>query len=198
MSPELKFQKRATKNRYYLWVCSVDGSSSHITILMHQPNHSQAMIKDVTSFSLNDTVITAMDYVRGRMDGTESELDCVWLGTSNKKIVMYAGNNPEQEKQIAQVNLPDVPTQILYHVTCDRTFIALSNGDILMYHKEDHSDIWNLKQYHIIKLDEHKNITSMLSINSNVYVACGKRIYVLNGSTGDIQRILKFSSQVMM
>jgi len=188
MSPELKFQKRATKNRYYLWVCSVDGSSSQITILMHQPNHSQAMIKDVTSFSLNDTVITAMDYVRGRMDGTEGEIDCVWLGTSNKKIVMYAGNNPEQEKQIAQVHVPDVPTQILYHVTCDKTFIALSNGDILMYHKEDHCDIWNLKQYHVIKLDEHKTITSMLSINSNVYVACGKRIYVLNGSTGDIQK----------
>lgn len=188
MSPELKFQKRATKNRYYLWVCSVDGTSSHITILMHQPNNSQNMIKDVTAFSLNDTVITAMDYVRGRFDGMESEMDCVWLGTSNKKIIMYAGNNPEQEKQITQIHVPDVPTQILYHVTCDKTFIALGNGDILMYQKEDHSDIWNLKQYHVIKLDEHKTITSMLSINSHVYVACGKRIYVLNGSTGDVQK----------
>ncbi|KAG5682621.1 hypothetical protein PVAND_011963 [Polypedilum vanderplanki] len=186
MSPELKFQKRATKNRYYLWVCSVDGSGSHITILMHQPNQSQAMIKDVAAFSLNDIVITSVDYVRGRIDVEESEVDCIWIGTSNKKLFVYAGNSPEQERQIAQMSIPDTPTQILYHISCDKTFIALANGDILMYRKDE--DVWNVKQYQVIKLDESKTITSMISIYSNVYVACGKRIYVLNGNTGELQK----------
>jgi Rho guanine nucleotide exchange factor 10 len=207
MSPELKFQsKRATKNRYYLWICSVDGSSSHITILMHQPNQSQAMIKDVTGFSLNDTVITSMDYVRGRVlmpdsgnnssgsNTMESEVDCVWLGTNARKIIVYGGNSPEQERQIAQLNVPDTPTQILYHNLGDKTFVALSNGDILMYHKEC-GDVWNLKHYHIIKLDESKLITSMMSINSNVYVACGRKIFVLSGSTGEIQKNFEISQE---
>lgn len=35
-------------------------------------------------------------------------------------------------------------------------------------------------------MDESKPITSMMSINSNVYVACGRRIYVLNGTSGEI------------
>jgi Rho guanine nucleotide exchange factor 10 len=189
MSPELKFHKRggasSTKNRYYLWIASVDGSSSHLTILMHQPHQSQAMIKDVTAFSLNDTVITAMDYVRGRVDG-EGDGDCVWLGTTNKKIIVYGGNSPEQEKIITQLSVPDTPTQILYHVGGDKTFVALSNGEILLYRKE--GDVWNLKNFHVIKLEDAKTITSMQAINSNVYVACGRRIYVLNGASGEIQK----------
>lgn len=158
MSTELKFHKRnggGTKNRYYLWICSVDGSSSHLTILMHQPNQSQAMIKDVTAFSLNDTVISAMDYVRGRIDersGCENDVDCVWLGTTNRKIIVYCGNSPEQEKQVIQFNVPDMPTQILYHVNGDKTFIALSTGEILVYRK-DNGDVWNLKNFQVKNLN---------------------------------------------
>ena len=153
MSPELKFHKRngaaSAKNRYYLWICSVDGSSSHLTILMHQPNQSQAMIKDVTTFSLSDTVISSMDYVRGRIDdGGESDVDCVWLGTTNRKIIIYCGNSPEQEKQMIQFNVPEMPTQILYHVSGDKTFVALSNGEILVYRK-DNGDTWNLKNFQV-------------------------------------------------
>lgn len=191
MSPESKFQKRATKNRYYLWVCSVDGSNSHITILMHQPHQAQAMIKDVTAFSLNDTVITAMDFVRGRVglpdSSAGSELDCVWLGTSGKKLIIYGGTNPEQEKQIIQLNVPEVPTQILFHVACESVFVALANGDILMYRKE--KDLWNMKHYQMVKLDNfHISITSVLAINMNVYAASGRKIFVLNGITGDVQK----------
>lgn len=143
------------------------------------------MIKDVTAFSLNDTVITAMDYVRGQVD-SEKDGDCVWLGTTNKKIIIYGGQSPEQEKQIMQLSVPDVPTQILYHVGGDKTFVALSNGEILLYRKD--GEIWNLKNFHVIKLEDAKTITSMQAINSNVYVACGRRIYVLNGASGEIQK----------
>lgn len=191
MSPESKFQKRATKNRYYLWTCSVDGSNSHITILMHQPHQAQAMIKDVTAFSLNETVITAMDFVRGRVglpDSTAgSDADCVWLGTSGKKLIIYGGTNPEQEKQIIQLSVPETPTQILFHVAGESVFVALANGDILMYRKEQ--DVWNLKHYQLIKLDNfHISITSVLSINMNIYAASGRKIFVLNGITGDVQK----------
>lgn len=191
MSSESKFQKRATKNRYYLWVCSVDGSSSHITILMHQPHQAQAMIKDITAFSLNDTVITAMDFVRGRVglpDGTAgSDLDCVWIGTSGKKLIIYGGTNPEQEKQIIQLNMPEAPTQILFHVAGESVFVALANGDILMYRKEQ--DVWNMKHFQLIKLDNyHISVTSVLAINMNIYAASGRKIFVLNGLTGDVQK----------
>ena len=186
MSPESKFQKRTTKHRYYLWVCSVDGASTHITILMHQPHQAQAMIKDVTAFTLNETVITAMDFVRGRVGQSDfDELDCVWLGTSGRKLIIYGGTNPEQEKQIAQTNVPETPTQILFHVACDSVFVALANGDILLYRKEQES--WNLKHHQLIKLD-HTPITSVLAINMNVYAASGRKIFVLNGLTGDVQR----------
>jgi Rho guanine nucleotide exchange factor 10 len=194
MSPESKFQKRATKNRYYLWVCSVDGSNSHITILLHQPHQAQAMIKDVTAFSLTDTVITAMDHVKGRiamMDGNHTSLkvdvECVWLGTSDKKIIVYGGTNPEQEKQITKFNVPETPTQILYNVSTENVFVSLANGDILMYHK-DHEE-WNLHHYKIISLEnERKTITSMLPINFNIYAASGKKIFVLNGTSGEFQK----------
>lgn len=191
MSPESKFQKRATKNRYYLWVCSVDGSSTHITILMHQPQLAQAMIKDVTAFSLNDTVITAMDFVRGRVGLPDStagnDAECVWLGTSGKKLIIYGGTNPEQEKQIIQLSLPETPTQILFHVAGESVFIALANGDIMMYRKEQ--DVWNLKHHQLIRLESHHiSITSILAINMNIYAASGRKIFVLNGITGDVQK----------
>jgi hypothetical protein len=169
MSPELKFHKRngaaSTKNRYYLWMCSVDGSSSHLTILMHQPNQAQAMIRDVTAFSLNETVITAMDYVRGRVDdgnGGESDIDCVWLGTTSRKIIVYAGSSPEQEKQIVQFNVPEMPTQILYHMGGDKAFVAMTNGEILVYRKEA-GDVWNLKNFQV-------NLTKFLYFTLNLKI----------------------------
>lgn len=195
MSPESKFQKRATKNRYYLWVCSIDASTSnslsHITILMHQPLQAQNMIKEVTAFSLKDTVITAMDYIRGRIglpDGTAyDDLDCVWMGTSDKKLIVYSGAHPEQEKQIIQLSLPEVPTQILMHIACDSVFLTLANGEILLFRKDQ--DSWDMNHYQHIKLDNsHMPITSVLAINSNVYAACGRKIFVLHGITGEIQK----------
>lgn len=193
MSQETKFRK-ATKNRYYLWVCSVDGASSHISVLMHQPHQSQAMIKDVTAFSLNETVITTMDFVKGKvtLDGTTScctDLDCVWIGTSNKKLVVYAATNPEQEKQIAQLTIPGIPTQILYHSAGDSVFVTLSTGDVLLFRKTADGEMWNFKQYQIIMLENSQSpITSVLSINSNIYVASGRKVFVLNGITGDVQK----------
>lgn len=119
---------------------------------MHQPNQSQAMIKDVTAFSLNDTVITAIDYVRGRVDdgNGENDVDCVWLGTTNRKIIVYGGSSPEQEKQMLQLNVPEVPTQILYHMSCDKTFVAFSTGEIIVYRK-DNGDTWNFKNFQVRK-----------------------------------------------
>lgn len=174
-----------------MWVCSIDGSNSHITILMHQPHQAQAMIKDVTAFSLNETVITAMDFVRGRvglLDSTAgSDSECVWLGTNGKKLIIYGGTNPEQEKQIIQLNMPETPTQILFHVAGESVFVALATGEMLMYRKEQ--DVWNMKQYQLIKLENHNiSITSVLAINMNVYAASGRKIFVLSGLTGDVQK----------
>lgn len=177
------------KNRYYLWVCSVDGSKTHIAILMHQPNQAQSMFKDVTAFSLNDTVITAMEFVRGRVGSAESKSDaeCVWMGTEGKKLLVYASNSTDQDKPIMQVDIPEKPTKILFHVVSESVFIALASGDILVYQKE--KGAWDMSNYRLIKMDHNSlPITSILTINMNVYAAKGRRVFVLNGNTGDVQK----------
>lgn len=186
MSNENKFRK-ATKNKYFLWVCSVEGSNSHLSIMLHQPNQqSNGMIKDVAQFTLNETVITSMDFVKGKVSGEDLlESDCVWIGTSGKKLLIYSAMNPEFEKFLAEVNVPGVPSHIVWHN--ENVFVALSSGNILMF-RRDSSNLWNLQQYKELALDTSQGISSMLSINSSIYAASGRKIFVLNGTTGDYQK----------
>lgn len=157
---------------------------------MHQPHQAQAMIKDVNSFSLNDTVITTLESVRGRVvlldSSSGGDSDCVWLGTTGKKLIIYGATNPEKEKQIVQFNVPEMPTQILFHSAGESVYVALANGNILIFRREQ--DVWNLRHHQLIKLDNFHSITSLLAINMNIYVASARKVFVLNGLTGDVQK----------
>lgn len=144
------------------------------------------MIKDVTQFTLNETVITSMDFVKGKI--SDEDLlgsDCVWIGTSSKKLLIYSATNPEFEKLLAEVNVPAVPSHIVWHN--ESVFVALATGNILMF-RRDQNEFWNLQQYKELILDTTQGISSMLSINSSIYAASGRKVFVLNGTTGDYQK----------
>lgn len=186
MTNETKFRK-ATKNKYYLWVCSVEGTNSHVNVMMHQPNqHTNGMLKDLTKFTLNETVITSMDFVKGKISSEDlMETNYVWIGSNANKLSIYAAMSPDKERLVAQINVPDTPTHIVYHM--ENVFVAMLNGNILMFRK-DENDCWNLMNYKSLSLDTNKPISSMLPINQSIYAASGTKVFVLNGFTGDMQK----------
>lgn len=59
----------AACGKSYLWVCTTDGTSSHISIAQAV----QTLLKPLTQFTLPDIRVTAMEYIRGA--------EAVWIGT---------------------------------------------------------------------------------------------------------------------
>lgn len=184
--------KRRNKNQNYLWLCSTDNNSSHVTVLSQ--NHQQSsVLKDVGSFDLVEVILTAMEFVKGVPSNTaspyatqiDSDMDCIWMATDNKKILIYLANNPEREEQIAHCSLPGVANQILYHM--DSVFVALISGSLLIFRRNIEKQ-WNLKDYQQVALSSQDLITSILPINGNVYAACAKKIWVCHGYSGDVLR----------
>lgn len=111
--------------------------------------------------------------------------DSIWMGTQSKKIFIYAATNPEQEKQIAVCTVPAAVTQIVFHM--DSTFVALSNGNVQIF-RRGYDGHWLLKEPQTVSLGVNEPITSILSINANVYAGCGQKVFVLNGCSGEIQK----------
>lgn len=111
--------------------------------------------------------------------------DSVWMGTQSKKIFIYAATNPEQEKQITVCTVPAAVTQIVFHM--DSTFVALSNGNVQIF-RRGYDGHWLLKEPQTVSLGVTEPITSILSINANVYAGCGQKVFVLNGCSGEIQK----------
>lgn len=125
-----------------------------------------------------------MEFVKGVSEENLSTSDSVWLGTDTRKIFLYAAAEPEKQDQISQTTVPGVITQIKYH--CDCVFVALGNGNILIFHR-DMSGAWSLKEPVTINLGTEA-VSCLLPINMSVYAACGKKVWVISGLTGDIQK----------
>lgn len=131
-----------------------------------------------------ETIVTAMDFVKA--DNHENSIsDSIWMGTDNRKILIYSACNPEQEEQIGYCSIPGIPTQILYHM--ENVFVSLASGSLLIFRKTSDGG-WLLKDPQIIVLGSNDPITSLLPINSFIYAACGKKVWVLNGSTGVVHK----------
>lgn len=185
--------RRKSRNQSYLWICTTDGSSSHVTILL-QHQHRAGELKEVGSFDLVETLITSMEFVKGinHLDPSEEDEsalidgDVVWLGTSNRKILIYAANNPETEKQIGSCNVPAPVTQILFHL--DSSFVALANGSIQIFRRNTFDGRWLLKEPQTVSLGLPDPVTNILSINANVYAGCGQKVWVLNAYNGEVQK----------
>lgn len=76
-SPSNSKSRSRSRPSHYLWVCTTDGASSHITILA-QPQQQTAQLKDVGAFDLVETRVTAMEFVKGNVD-------TVWMGTDSRR-----------------------------------------------------------------------------------------------------------------
>ncbi|XP_055914281.1 rho guanine nucleotide exchange factor 10 isoform X2 [Eupeodes corollae] len=183
--------RRRFKKQNYLWVCTSDGTSSHIAVLSQ--HHQQAgNLKDVGSFDLVETQVSSMEFVKGlencKTKEEHSSLlgDLIWMGTDSRRILIYSALNPEQEEQLGCCVVPAVVVKILYHF--DSVFVALSNATLLIYRRA-FDGVWLLKEPQVVQLgDSALPVSSILPINMNIYASCSNRVYVLNALTGDIQK----------
>ncbi|XP_075157814.1 uncharacterized protein LOC142231079 [Haematobia irritans] len=183
--------RRRHKQQNYLWVCTTNTNTSHITV--YSQHHQQAgNLRDVGTFELAETQVTAMEFVKGLENcKTREDVNCllgdlIWMGTDTKKLLIYSAKNPEQEEQLNCCNVPGVVMRILYHF--DTVYVALSNATVLIYRRA-YDGIWMLKDPQVVLTgDSGLPVPSILPINMNIYAACANRVYVLNALNGEIQR----------
>ena len=127
-----------------------------------------------------------MEYVRGApLPCPSLASDSVWMGTHGRKILLYSADEPEKQEELGNTLVPDSIVQIKYH--CDSVFVALANGALLMYRRSVMDGSWLLKTPQTVNLGSDP-VSSLLPINLFVYAACGKKVWVLSGLTGDIQK----------
>ncbi|CAH0554522.1 unnamed protein product [Brassicogethes aeneus] len=177
--------KKRHKSQSYLWLCISNGVSSSISVLS-QHHHNTEVLKDVVTFSLVETQVTAMEFVKGtNLMGPSLAGETVWLGTVSRKIIIYAADEPEKQEELGTTVVSDVVMQIKYH--CDNVYVALGNGTLYVYKKNPVDGAWLLNEPQIVTLGVEP-ISSLLPINMCIYAACGKKVWVLHGATGEIQK----------
>lgn len=125
-----------------------------------------------------------MEFVKYEIGSKHTaDRDTVWIGAENGRIFVYDGNNPEIEKQITFCTLSSGITQILYHL--GNVFVALANGSLQIFRRCSDGD-WNLKATQTVTLIESCPVSHILPIKDNVYAACGRKVWMVNGFSGDI------------
>lgn len=173
-----------------MWICTGDGISSHVTIFGQSTTASTTCLKRITTFDLVETKVTAIEFVKGvSSDLTTLASDLVWMGTDSRKIMIYAATEPEKEEEIGSYSVAGPVTEIKYH--CDNVFVALGTGLLLLF-KRQVDGAWALKEPFAISLGNDP-VSCLMPINMSVYAACGKKVWVLNATTGDI--VKNFSAQ---
>lgn len=181
-----KTARRRHRNQNFLWICTTDGASSHISVLAQHHQHAGSL-KEHTSFSLVETQVTAMEFAKGANSPPCPNLatDSIWMGTDRHKLLLYAADEPEKQEEIGHTTVTDVIMQIKYH--CDNVFVALGNGTLYIYRKNPIDNAWMLQEPQILSLGSD-SVSCLLPINMCIYAACGKKVWVLNGATGEIQK----------
>jgi Rho guanine nucleotide exchange factor 10 len=181
----VKTTRRRHRTQNYLWICTTDGASSHIAVLA-QHHQQTGVLKDVTSFSLVETQVTSMEFVKGASPPCPSlASDSVWMGTDSHRLFLYAADEPEKQEEIASVAVSDVITQIKCH--CDSVFVALANGTLNVYRRNVVDGSWMLQEPVVLNLGTDA-VSSLLPINACLYAACGKKVWVVSGVTGEVQK----------
>jgi len=161
-----------------------------VTIFGQSTTASTTCLKRITTFDLVETKVTAIEFVKGiSNDLTTLASDLVWMGTDSRKIMIYAATEPEREEEIGSYSVSGPVVEIKYH--CDNVFVALGTGLLLLF-KRQVDGAWALKDPFAISLGNDP-VSCLMPINMSVYAACGKKVWVLNATTGDI--IKNFSAQ---
>ncbi|XP_031840329.1 rho guanine nucleotide exchange factor 10-like protein isoform X1 [Nomia melanderi] len=182
--------RRRGRNQSYLWICTGDGISSHVTIFGQSTTASATSLKQITSFDLVETRVAAVEFVKGvSSESLSLANDLVWMGTDSRKIIIYAASEPEKQEELGNYSVSGPVIQIKYH--CDNVFVALGIGLLLLFRRQL-DGTWNLRDPQVISLGSEP-VSCLMPINASVYAACGKKVWVLNGVTGDITK--SFSAQ---
>ncbi|XP_034471687.1 rho guanine nucleotide exchange factor 10-like protein [Drosophila innubila] len=183
--------RRRHKQLNYLWMCSSDGTSSHITVLSQHPQQA-GNLREAGAFDLVETQVTALEFIKGldqcRTRNEPNSLlgDLVWLGTDSRKLLVYSARNPEQEEYLGSYAVPGAVQHILYHF--DAVYVSLSNAIVLIFRRA-HDGVWQLRDPQQVALgDSGMPVPSLLPINMNIYASCANRVYVLNALNGELQR----------
>ncbi|XP_032668072.1 rho guanine nucleotide exchange factor 10 isoform X3 [Odontomachus brunneus] len=183
--------RRRGRNQNYLWICTGDGISSHVTIFGQSTTASATCLKRITTFDLVETRVSTIEFVKGISSSDHAVLanDLVWMGTDSRKIIIYAASEPEKEEEIGSYPVLGPVVEIKYH--CDNVFVALGTGLLLLF-KRQIDGAWNLKDPFVITLGNDP-VSCLMPINTSIYAACGKKVWVLNATSGDITK--SFSAQ---
>ncbi|TGZ53966.1 Rho guanine nucleotide exchange factor 10 [Temnothorax longispinosus] len=182
--------RRRGRSQNYLWICTGDGISSHVTIFGQSTTASATCLKRITTFDLVETRVSAIEFVKGvSSEFTTLASDLVWMGTDSRRIIIYAATEPEKEEEIGSYPVSGPVIEIKYH--CDNVFVALGTGLLLLF-KRQIDGAWNLKEPFSISLGNDP-VSCLMPINTSVYAACGKKVWVLNATSGDV--IKSFSAQ---
>ncbi|XP_018056768.1 PREDICTED: rho guanine nucleotide exchange factor 10-like protein isoform X3 [Atta colombica] len=182
--------RRRGRSQNYLWICTGDGISSHVTIFGQSTTASATCLKRITTFDLVETRVSAIEFVKGvSSDLTTLASDLIWMGTDSRRIIIYAATEPEKEEEIGSYPVSGPVIEIKYH--CDNVFVALGMGLLLLF-KRQTDGVWSLKDPFSISLGNDP-VSCLMPINTSVYVACGKKVWVLNATSGDV--IKSFNAQ---
>lgn len=100
-------------------------------------------------------------------------------------MLLYLASEPERQEEVGSATVPDVIEQIRSH--SDAVYVALSGGTLLRYSRGADGS-WSLKDPYCLSLGSDP-VSSLLPINNCMYAACGKKVWVLNAYSGEIQVI---------
>ncbi|XP_012251368.2 rho guanine nucleotide exchange factor 10 isoform X2 [Athalia rosae] len=182
--------RRRGRTLSYLWICTSDAVSSHVTVFGQSTTATSTALKQVTAFDLVETKVAAIEFIKGLYNEPITlASDLVWMGTDSRKLIIYAASEPEKQEELGSYPVTGPVVQIKYH--CDNVFVALGNGSLLMF-KRQFDGSWLLRDPLVISLGNDP-VSCLMPINSSVYAACGKKVWVLNGNTGEITK--SFSAQ---
>lgn len=134
--------------------------------------------------------VTSMEYARGVRQVTTLSGDTVWLGTEDRKIIIFSAIEPEKQEKLTEVPTIASITQIRYH--CDAMFVGLSNGRVSVY-RRNHDDSWALQEPLAIELGD-RPVHCVLPVDGIVYATCARRVFAINALTAEIMRILELKA----
>ena len=142
-----------------LWICNVNESGSQLGAL----SSNGSDISLIHSYELCDSHVTCIESV-----GSYS----VWIGLRQGRIIVIDASSPAEWQQFAAL---DVSSE----VTCIKHFglyvyVGLVTGVVALFNATHYEEPI------IITLSQN-SVTSLLSINNEVFACSGDKIWVING-----------------
>ncbi|KAG6443755.1 rho guanine nucleotide exchange factor 10 isoform X3 [Manduca sexta] len=173
--------------RALVWVCAAGPAHSHVAVLTHRA----AALKTLVTLDLPDTKVSSMEHAKGTPHVNTLCGDTVWLGTEDKKIIIFSAVEPEKQEKLVEVPTVAAVTQIRHH--CDSMFVGLANGRLSVF-RRNHDDSWALQEPLAVELGD-KPVHCVLPVDGIVYATCAKRVFAINALTAEIMRMFELKGE---